>query len=176
MMTLHRCIVALCAAALAAASIVSAASAGQGAPPFASPATRLGPLAAPNPPYVAIRRSGSSAIIEWSHPDSTLTAYEVWRGELPYLEAASEHGEKLSGYSFSEGVYAEFAPFSYADNGSCGYFIAAGQQLPCAPQSPPAQVVGDPDRQFFWIVRAGNGEFADSNLVGEFDYRLQKGG
>jgi hypothetical protein len=177
-MSQMRILVAVAATLLIVGLDIGAGYAGEAQPPFASSAGALprAPGAAPNPPYIAISRSGSNAArLDWDHPDASLTSYEVWRAEQPYFDPAQGQGSKIGSYSFSEGIYAEFAPFSYVDNGSCGYFIAAGQQLPCAPQNPAATVVGDPLHQYFWVVRAGNSEYADSNRVGEFDFSLEKG-
>lgn len=151
--------------------------AAQPIPPFSSRAAAQ-PKAAPNPASIVISRSGSNAVrLDWGHPDTSLTSYEVWRSEAPYLVPGASASAKIGSYAFSEGIYGEYAPFSYIDNGSCGYFIAAGQQLPCSvAQNPPATVIGDVDHQYYWLVRASNGENADSNSVGEFDYALVKGG
>lgn len=168
----------LAAALLVAALTVGAqrdvTDAGRDAPPFVS--SPSAPRAAPNPPYVSLRASGASAVLDWIHPDTTLTSYETWRCEQPYCDPGTGEGVKLGSYAFSEGIYGDFSTFSYIDNGSCGYFVADDQNLACAPQNPPATVIGDADHQYYWIVRACNGEFADSNRVGEFDFLLVRGG
>jgi hypothetical protein len=164
---------------LVIASLVSVLAAltcyaGQPVSPFTSPAS--GPEAAPNPAYITIGRSGSNAIrLDWDHPDASLTSYEVWRSELPYFSPGNDPSVRIGSYAFSPGIYGEYAPFNYTDNGTCGYFTAAGQQLPCLAQNPPVIVVGDAAHQYYWLVRAGNGEYADSNSVGEFDFALVAG-
>ncbi len=149
---------------------------------FGDPAMRLrlpvDPKAAPNPPYIGISRAGSAVDLSWQHPDRTLTQYQVWRSEAPYFEPAQGQGTQIDSYSYLQSVYGEGAPFSYVDDGSCGYFVAGGQPLlPCAPQAPTTTVIGDPAHNYFWVVRGGNSsnEFADSNHVGVFNYALIKG-
>jgi hypothetical protein len=164
---------AMVMAALMTGVLTRATDAGRDAPPFVLSATA--PNAAPNPPFIAIRAGASSVALDWTHPDLTLTGYETWRGQQPYFDPAMGQGEMLSAYSFSEGIYGDFSTFSYVDNGSCGYFVADGQNLPCVLQNPPVMVIGDASRHYYWMVRATNGEFAESNRVGEFDFSLVTG-
>ncbi len=175
MMNTARARAALGVALFVLVMLAPVAFAGNEAPPFSSPGA-VQPNAAPNPPYISISRYSTNAVrLDWGHPDTSLTSYEVWRSELPYFTPSVDASAKVGSYAFSQGIYGEYAPFSYIDNGSCGYFIAAGQQLPCSPQNPSVTVIGDVSHQYYWLVRASNGEHADSNRVGEFDFALVKG-
>ena len=137
---------------------------------------RAVPEAAPNAPSIAITRSGSSAVqLEWTHPDTSLTSYEVWRSDQPYFDPALDQGLRIGSYAFPEVVYGEGARFAYIDNGACSYFVAAGQALSCAPQNPTVAVTGAGARAYYWFVRGSNGEYADSNRAGAFDFALVKG-
>jgi hypothetical protein len=149
--------------------------ASQPVPPFAF-GDSFAPDAAPNPPYIIISPSGSNAVrLEWSHPEASLTSYEVWRSESPYFDQAIGPAAKIGAYQFAQGVYGENVAFEYLDDGFCSCFAVAGQSLPCAVQNPSVTVIGDVDHQYYWLVRASNGVFADSNRVGEFDFPLVRG-
>ena len=149
---------------------------------FGDPAMSLrlptDPNAVPNAPFVSISSPASGTInLAWQHPDRTLTQYEVWRSEAPYFVPAQNQGTKIGNHTFSSSAYGEGVAFSYVDNGSCGYFVAAGTPLACQSQAPTVTVTGDVLHNYFWVVRGGNSgsQFADSNRVGEFDYPLVKG-
>lgn len=141
-----------------------------------------GPDAAPNPPPISIEAASSSSIaLLWEHIDQTATTYQVWRSEAPYFNPNAGQGTLIDAYIFSSGVYGLGTAFQYVDNGICGYFLVGTppqQPKPCTAQSPTVTVRGDVAHNYFWVLRAGNGggEFDFENRVGEFDYRLVKGG
>jgi hypothetical protein len=139
-------------------------------------AAPAGPDAAPNPPEITIVRQGTAIRLNWQHSDSQTARYEIWRSENPYLGPAAP-ATKVGSFYFTAGIYGVGASFSYVDNGSCGYFIAAGQNLPCQAQNPSVTVVGDKAHNYFWIVSAGNAssEYAHDNHVGEFDFGMTPG-
>jgi hypothetical protein len=147
------------------------------APAVETHAALAGPDSAPNPPEIFIGRQGSAIQLDWDHSDAPTVKYEVWRSQSPYLTAAAP-AIRIGTYYFSQGVYGVGTPFSYVDNGSCGYFIAGGQNITCQTQNPSVTVVGDVLHNYFWIVSAGNAnsEFAHLNTVGEFDFTLVRGG
>jgi hypothetical protein len=126
---------------------------------FGDPATRLRLVHDAEPPSVSIRRNGTSAIdLTWLHLEPN-SAYQVWRGEAPYFQPATE-GSQIG--AIDGAAYPTGATVTFVDDGAA---------------SPPAAIVGDPDRNYFWLARGSNVRTvsADSNRVGEFDFALMRG-
>ncbi len=140
-----------------------------------------GPDSAPNPPSISIEVASSSSIaLLWEHTDQAATVYQVWRSEAPYFNPNAGQGTLIDAYTFPSALYGQGVSFRYVDNGICGvYTQPSSAPTTCRyPQSPTVTVRGDVAHNYVWVLRAGNsaGEFDFDNRVGEFDYRLVKGG
>ena len=109
-------------------------------------------LAAPPVPVpdLRVQRSGTSAVLTWTHTDSTVHHYEVWWSDNPYAAAGDPGVVKIA--DVTPGATGTSA--SYTDT---------------------ASGVGNPGINSFYAVRgvnAGGEAAAFSNRVGEFDYRV----
>ena len=125
------------------------------------------PAAAPEPPYIFIMRSGSSAKLSWEHVLES-DYYEVWRSDgLPYFDPAASQGNRIA--DLPAGAYGAGSIVEYPDDG-IDRFAADGTVGPVT-------VIGDPAHNYFWVVRGRNGDGASepSNRVGEFDFAVVKG-
>ena len=128
---------------------------------FGDPALNLRvPAIPPLPPAMTLARLGGTVKLSWPHRlDSA--SYEVWRGTTPYFDPAAGQGVQVS--TVNAGFVGAGASFSAEDNGT----------------NPPAPgpIIGDPAQNYFWVIRSRNGDgiSANSNRVGEFDFRLVPG-
>lgn len=128
---------------------------------FGDPALRLRvPATPPTSPTVAVEAKGADAVLSWSHQlDSS--QYEVWRGTAPYFDPDAAEGDLVS--TVDAGFVAAGASFQFTDDGTN--------------PPPPVQIIGDPDTNYFWVLRSRNRDAASglSNRVGEFDFALVAG-
>lgn len=128
---------------------------------FGDPATRLRlPMIPPTPPAVGIAPGDDSVVLSWPHA-SDAVQYEIWRDTEPYFDPAEGEGKQVT--TVDAGFISGGTPFTFNDDGT----------LP----PPPVQIYGDPDINYFWVLRARNSDGASgvSNRVGEFDFRLAPG-
>jgi hypothetical protein len=104
-------------------------------------------------PTVAASRSGSTVILTWAHVGVNAT-YQAWRGITPYFTPTS----------VDTSIVGDGTTENCANN--------AGT-VTCTN----ANAIGNPDTNYFYMVRAFNpeGASADSNRVGEFDFSLTPG-
>lgn len=130
---------------------------------FGDPALRLRvPDTPPTSPVVDIAAKDAAAILSWPHAlDSS--QYEVWRGTAPYFDPAEEAGTGVLVTTQDAGFVGAGASFEFTDDG--------------ANPPPPVQVIGDPATNYFWVLRARNGDGPSelSNRVGAFDFSLTPG-
>ncbi|MGQ9768289.1 MAG: C25 family cysteine peptidase [Anaerolineae bacterium] len=126
---------------------------------FGDPALPLRvPATPPTPPTVAIAARGADAVLSWPH-SLDAAQYEVWRDMAPYFEPDAA----VLVTTQDAGFVGAGASFEFADDG--------------ASPPPPAQVIGDPAANYFWVLRSRNGDGVSelSNRVGEFDFALVPG-
>lgn len=131
---------------------------------FGDPALRLRmPATPPTTPALTIATGAGAAALSWPHQlDSA--SYEVWRGTAPYFDPAAGGGVLVTtaeaGFRGAAGP-----PIIFDDDGSL-------------PGPGAVTVIGDPATNYFWLVRARNGDGVSgfSGRAGEFDFALAPGG
>ncbi len=130
---------------------------------FGDPALQLRmPATPPAAPTLTIAASTDAAGLSWPHQlDSA--AYEVWRATAPYFDPAADEGVLVTtveaGFRGAAGP-----PIAFADDGTL-------------PGPGAVTVIGDPGTNYFWLIRARNGDGVSgpSNRTGEFDFALTPG-
>lgn len=134
---------------------------------FGDPALRLRlPSQPPTPPSidsVEIVAGGSYVSLAWPH-ELDSAAYELWRATSPYFTPDLDAGE---------GVLVDTVPAGFVSRGATLTVEDDGE-----PPTPPVTLIGDPETNYFWVLRSinGDGVSAPSQHVGEFDFSLTPGG
>lgn len=109
-------------------------------------------LGSRTPPVVGIGPVGGSTIeLSWSHGESGVDHYEVWRASSPYFNPTMPGASKLADVAVDAG-----GSYTYPDG---------------------ASGLGDPTNNSFYVVRTvyGTGQTTDANIVGAFDVGLVPG-
>ena len=99
-------------------------------------------------------REGGSISLSWTQTSQS-SAYQLWRGLTPYFTPEDQGATMI-------------------DDGGMEICITSGANVTCTDVG----VIGDPDINHFYMVRAFNvlGAWVDSNRTGEFDFALRPGG
>jgi hypothetical protein len=106
--------------------------------------------AAPQPPVISIARSGDDAVLSWSHTDTLVDHYEIWRSTQPYFSPGDVGASRIGNVIPNDLI----ATTIYTDTTSG---------------------IGNVNTNHFYVARAVNdyGLVSPiSNRVGEFDYML----
>lgn len=114
---------------------------------FQDPA-RLVKYTPPDAVTLSISRSGSEAVLSWSHTDTLVDHYEIWRSAQPYFSPGDVGSTKISDVTPNDLITTTI----YTDT---------------------ASGIGDININYFYVARAFN-DFGLlgplSNRVGEYDY------
>ncbi len=133
---------------------------------FGDPALRLRlpdlPPTAPAIESMGITADGIHVSLAWPH-ELDSAEYELWRATSPYFTPGLDAGE---------GVLVDTVPAGFVSRGATLTVEDDGE-----PPTPPVTLIGDPESNYFWVLRSVNGDgvSAPSKRVGEFDFSLKPG-
>ncbi len=111
---------------------------------------------------MGITADGIHVSLAWPH-ELDSAEYELWRATSPYFTPGLDAGE---------GVLVDTVPAGFVSRGATLTVEDDGE-----PPTPPVTLIGDPESNYFWVLRSVNGDgvSAPSKRVGEFDFSLKPG-